>query len=135
MKSNSIRQTATQHFDAMLDMAGRLQKDVTQAQREKELGLRIVDEGLAMDPGAVLQLSELLPSDIDRQEGFHLAMHVMPYLCGALCLFKCEFAHASLGEVPSAQVSLLLDGAESVMHEGVELTQTNVVMQYRRRAG
>lgn len=133
MRSNDkIREAATRHFDALIDLARRVERDVAEAERDKVLGLRIVEAGLQLSAGDVLVLSEVLPTDVEQREGYRQSMRVMPYLCGALRLFDLEFAHATIGVVPHGAVRALMESEAPVDHEGVSLTRENVFVQYRR---
>lgn len=133
MRSNdSIREEATRHFDALIDLARRVERDVADAERDKVLGLRIVEAGLVLPADEVLRLSEVLPDDVEQREGYRQAMRVMPYLCGALRLFDLEFANATIGVVPFDAVRALMESEAPVDQNGVSLTRENVYVQYRR---
>lgn len=133
MRSNdSILEEATRHFDALIDYAHRLEREIPEAERDKVLGLRIVEAGLKLGAGEVLMLSEVLPEDVDQREGYRQSMRLMPYLCGSLRLFDLEFAHATVGVVPYGIVRKLMKSDAPVDHEGTSLTRENVYVQYRR---
>lgn len=134
MPNSTLREKAEQHFAYRLEMAERLGSTPEAAQRDKDMGLRLLDEALALAPGEVLNLARHFDEALSREDNFAAAWRVLPYLCGALRLMELEFAHPELGVVPYAQVSQLLSGAETVEHQGMRLTAKDVFVQCRRLA-
>jgi hypothetical protein len=128
----SVRASAASHFAKVIEFA--VNEDGVAAAREDEvLGMRLVDAALAVPPGELFKLNEHLPAGLPGVEAFALAMRVLPFLMGALRLLEMEFAHPTVGVVPYALVTRLMND-ETLTHEGVELTAKNVFVQYRRRA-
>ncbi len=133
VRSNQfIVQEAQSHFSAVVEYARRFGKDVACAEREKELGLRLVDAALALDTDGVLDLDKHLPSDIPRDDGLRLALQVLPYVGSSLRLLEMEFAHPDLGRLPASVVLDLLNAETDLEHAGVTLTRQTVIVQYRR---
>lgn len=130
----TIRVDAAKQFAWGVDFAAMRERDVAEARGDQELGMRMVEAALALSDGDIFNWGEHLPAELSAEDKFHRAFRVLPFLSGALHLLEMEFAHATAGVVPTDAVRDLMAGVATFDFNGVELTASTVVMQFRRKA-
>lgn len=129
----SIRAEALEHFNWRVSHAALIEREVADAEADRELGMAMIDAVLALDVGELFNVDALLPADLDKTEKFALSFRVLPYVSGySLRILSMKFVNKDIGEVPLDIVRALLDGAPSQEHNGVTITPGDVALEYRR---
>jgi hypothetical protein len=130
---DAVRQEAERHFGFMEQrFHGFMERTQEDCKHEARLGRLVVERALELSANDVLELgkdweAEHAPTD-DQQRSLGQAIF---FLCGPLRLLDMEFVHDEVGKLPIPVVRELLQN-RTVDHEGVHLTWSNVMVQYRR---
>jgi hypothetical protein len=97
-----------------------------------ELGMSLLEAGLSMAEGEVLDTSAWMAQNAPTDERKRMALHAMTFLIGVLGVFAMEFTHKEVGEVPISEVRAVLEDEKHRTYKGFELTKETVCVQYRR---
>lgn len=131
---DALRAQAHTHYSAMKDWNCRMhQKTAEEAAFEEQFSKDLLEAVLATPADQLLDLDGWLQAQSHDKSALALVMSATPYMMGTLQLLDMEFANAAVGVIPLTEIRELLKSKAPLMYQGVELTEANVHIQFRRK--
>lgn len=128
-----VHKLAKEHFDALEERPYLMKLSQAEAAVSVAISRRLFDASVRLPVGELLQFSSVLDWSAadDTQRGYLLG--TLPFLAGCLGLLDMEFFHETAGVLPIPIVRELLE-KKTIDYKDANLTEHNVVVQYRRLA-